>query len=573
LGGFIFADRQRRSADARAADVAAMHRVFDTKGLGLSQTLENDAFELHVFHKHDRSVGNVVRFEGNDFAVSTGTLIYRDQVGTEALRSLYRDFPAPRLLSRCRGHFFALLHKEGQLHAFGDQQGLYHVFSNEDRSLVSSSFLALAKTLGDRELSKPELYEMFFFGATYGRRTLLRDVEMLSPKRLYLLSPDRDVRELEIEDPVWPESAEEQVAAAADSLIHYFARLKPLFGNDICAALSGGYDSRLMLASMRKVGIEPELYVYGSDGDADVRLARTICEGEGLALEHLDKKAFEIRDVDAWTERAREVFYFFDGKGDNAVDSGADLATRRLRSRSANLQLNGGAGEVFRNFWKLPDRSYSVEQFVRARRGTIDTRLLKEDFDDRVFFTSLVQKHLDAIGLDRREPVTRRHLESLYPQLRMRYWMGQNNSANAQNGYALTPLAEPEFTVPSARIPIGRKNLGRFEAAIIQRLDPVLARYPSAYGFDFASEPGPKARLRNWLTLQVPVALRGPIRQAQQRYLSRRELPFYLRGEYRRRLVGDGPLEVSRYIDVDRIRNPDLLRRVLAIEILLTDRF
>jgi asparagine synthase (glutamine-hydrolysing) len=151
--------------------------------------------------------------------------------------------------------------------------------------------------------------------------------------------------------------------------------------------------------------------------------------------------------------------------------------------------------------------------------------------------------------------------------------MGQNNSANNQHGYALTPLAEPIFTIPSARIPLRNKNLGRFEAALIERMDPVLARYPSAYGFDFASQPGLARRLKNELTLRVPVPLRGPLRQIQQRYLSREEWPFYLRGDYFERIFGDRPLEMSRYIDVEGIRNVGLLKRVLAIELLLTDRF
>src|ERR1700750_1216342 len=55
------------------------------------------------------------------------------------------------------------------------------------------------------------------------------------------------------------------------------------------SALPGGCDSRLILALLRRHGISPRVYVYGPPGNKDVELARAIAEGEGFALEVVDK--------------------------------------------------------------------------------------------------------------------------------------------------------------------------------------------------------------------------------------------------------------------------------------------
>ena len=56
----------------------------------------------------------------------------------------------------------------------------------------------------------------------------------------------------------------------------YFAAVAKIFGNRVTSALSGGYDSRLILAMLRRHGVAPHLFVYGNAGDQDVRLATAI---------------------------------------------------------------------------------------------------------------------------------------------------------------------------------------------------------------------------------------------------------------------------------------------------------
>ncbi len=104
--------------------------------------------------------------------------------------------------------------------------------------------------------------------------------------------------------------------------------------------------------------------------------------------------------------------------------------------------------------------------------------------------------------------LSRRDVERLYPAFRCRYWTGRNTSVNNRFGWALTPFIEPATVANAIDVPIAIKNHGRFEAALINAFSPSLARYPSAYGHDFAGDVPLKRRLKDQLTLLRPPLLR-----------------------------------------------------------------
>ena len=72
----------------------------------------------------------------------------------------------------------------------------------------------------------------------------------------------------------------------------------------------------------------------------------------------------------------------------------------------------------------------------------------------------------------------------------------------------MTPLVEPNVVRAALATPLSLKNLGRLEAALIRRVDPKLAAYPSAYGFAFDQAPSMMARFSFALTVLRPPQLR-----------------------------------------------------------------
>ena len=102
---------------------------------------------------------------------------------------------------------------------------------------------------------------------------------------------------------------------------------------------------------MRKTGIDPYLYVYGTDESADVRVAKTVAAGEGIALDHRNRAIRSKMEPDEYRGMLENQYFVCDGMTNVGIfDSGQTLATRLERVSKAKLQLNGGGGEIYRNF-------------------------------------------------------------------------------------------------------------------------------------------------------------------------------------------------------------------------------
>ena len=189
-------------------------------------------------------------------------------------------------------------------------------------------------------------------------------------------------------------------------------------------------------------------------------------------------------------------------------------------------------------------------------------RLLKTEYYER-----LERKLAHQLGCSTNR-MTRLDVERTYPLFRCRFWMARNTSINCRLGYAMTPLVEPAIVRAALSTPLRLKNLGTFEAALIRRIDPKLASYPSAYGLAFDQAPSAKARLAFALTVLRPPQLR------RYSFRIKHRLKRKIRGGYQaseHETVANGAL-----IARTRIRDVALQRRADTLEFvkdrLLLDR-
>ncbi len=257
------------------------------------------------------------------------------------------------------------------------------------------------------------------------------------------------------------------------------------YDGHIDTALSGGYDSRLIVALLFSQKCRPDIHVYGKDSDPDVIVAKRIAEGEGFPLKHIDKATGAKLPVDQAAESIARTFNAFDGApADGIFDNGTDLATRRDRCRTGALMLNGGGGEVFRNFFYLPDRDFTVRDILWSFYSQFDPATATESFDEDAYHARLGEKIKRTIGTTN-DRLTRPEVELVYPLFRCRYWMGRNNAVNSRFGSALTPFIDAALIRQTIRVPLKYKNVGRFEGRLITLASPALAAYPSDYGYAF----------------------------------------------------------------------------------------
>ena len=262
--------------------------IFRKRGLELGKTIVRDGFTLQLFKKVYAAQVHLMEFENNDFICYTGTLIYNRKTGNEALGEFYSDFiSGTDYDQKLTGEYCMIIFTNNKLYLIKEYLDCYPAYTESKRRYYSSSFLNVFYQLENFSISRNELYEFVLLGLNFSSQTFIKEIvdlengvehELLSGKfRKRNFGTGVDLRNY---------TRKESLEIVSNQLKELAGIYKNLYGNSITTALSGGYDSRLIVAMLRSVGITPEIYVYGSNDHMDVKIAKEIAIGEHFDLDH-----------------------------------------------------------------------------------------------------------------------------------------------------------------------------------------------------------------------------------------------------------------------------------------------
>jgi len=587
MGGFLLIRKQDSiRADEFEGRYSDSIGVFDKKGLSLNRRFATPDFSIYVFNKYRSPVENVVQFSNTEFIIATGTCIYNKKIGHDALTELYHDFSEDgRFLTNLLGHYCIIIAKNGKTFLVNDDSGLFRSYASEKKDVISSSFIAVLKALEKRSIASQELYEYIFNGASFGDKTLINEINLIDSSHIWQLSPEFHT----ITKPNNTHGISKRLALSevveemSTSLIDYFDIIQDNFGNDLCSALTGGHDSRLLLALMRKVGIQPQyLYVYDDSRQPTcVSTAMAMANGENLSLDYVNLSKFSDCTSEEYAELLQRKYYVEDGLGhENGIfDNGTGLMARLNRTEKARLHLNGGLGEIFRNFWLLPHNTLTTRAFIESKYD-LNFSACTEYHDRESYIAALSEKIKNAIQTQC-DRLNQRQIAALFPFWVGKYWTSSNNSINNQLSYALTPFGESRFVHKALDIPIRYRNYGIFETALIKFIDPKLAKYPSHYGYNFYDGMSRKTKMKAYIKLHIPIQLKRYARKHfwnadTKRLVFRRQqpvLPFYLTEEYLDRIFNNDILHVAEYVHINQIKDIHTLSRALTAELVISNRY
>lgn len=555
-------------------------RTLETRlaAIGLTlDTVKDGEGECILFERAGNKENSVLaEFPGRGFLLQTGMFSYNGRYGDQARKDYFDDFNprAPQVLGTS-GHFCLVVGKAGTTAVVTDRLGVHKVYHDKTFSVVSNAFIGVAESIGDAQLDAQGCYQYAWNGATFGERTLLRDVATLPPGHAAVLTADGAGTGVSILALPAPDLGEtEATDGSAERLVDLhlergralFRLYREWFGDRINLSFSGGYDSRLLLALLVDAGITPRMFVYGRPGETECRIASLIAEGEGLGFELVDKSDRPIIPVDAYAEYLARDYALFDGwKSDGLFDNGADGPDRAARVRGGLVKMNGGVGEIYRNFFYLPNRRYSPREIVWTFYSRYDPRVCTALFDAGLYEREVAEEIRKAVGAEGGR-LSRGEVELVYPLFRARYWTAREVVMNESFGPSLFPFLEPSLIKGTCDIPISLKSYGIFEGRMIRRLNRRIAAYPSIYGHSFAADPPLAHRAKAQLSYLRPPLLR---RYAYRlRHVGRQPRPYYLQPDYLRAAMDpDFPI-TSRLFRVDAMNDCDLFNRVATIEYL-----
>jgi hypothetical protein len=512
---------------------------------------------------------------GDDLVAVAGTLTYDGLMGRPALEAMLRTVSLPEPdWSRIGGHFVALIRREGRSFLLTDFFAAFQLFHDAELRLFSTSLLTALNALPRVSFDPQGVYEFAFNVVPIGNDTVFSELKTLGPDRVVELGengatlrpasrrlPDR--AELPVEERI--QRSRERLSAVVRAHVGHF-------GSNVFCPLSGGLDSRLLLAALRAEGCCPSIYVYGGPKSPDVRIAKEIGAAQGFEVEWIDKEAWRDVEPDEFPEIVERNFHEYDALPNygELFENGSNGFARNARHQGGAMSASGGCGEIFRNFFYLPDRPFTAAAVAR----TFFARYSKGDvtglFDEKVFLRAVEDKILASLERSGdRSRLPRQLIEQVYPRVRCRALFGREISLESRFGAYLMPFLNQPVVAEAMTLPLWLKNNGRFEAILLNAIDPGLARLPSAYGHDFASPPDRRHRFSEWSTRVRPIALR------QRSYALRRKLgPVadehggLLTPEYIGRVVDlDHPV-MRRYFRVEAITDSGMMRRISNLEYL-----
>jgi len=564
----VFLDGGNEDGERRAA------HSFEQQGFLPATLFKWEGGVLHTWmYPSQREIENCTVQTSTGTACCVGPFWYRGRFGIAALRLLLDEVSMPTQIGETKlcGNFALFLHKDTRSWLMNDALGFVRIYSSHDGCFYSTSWLTALAYEGQAELDEVAAIEYVLLGASYSDRTVARGISTLPLGHALDLTTRR----------TWPRfpagiltgaqtfnSFDNAVATIGAYLQTIFSEIATAFPGRVNAALSGGFDSRLIVAGLLACGERPKLFVYGDSASEDVTIAREIAQTEGIALSVINKNALNqelpLPDVEGLIRSA----LFFDGlPNDGIYDPGADQRTRLEQTADGHLALNGGGGEIFRNFFHLPDRIFCAQDIVRAFYRGFDPAVFRRSDGLASYQDALAVSISRSLGINRpsgNEKLAREQIEMVYPLFRCHHWMGVNNSVAVRLGYNATPLVDLQTMRAACMLPLTWKNAGRFESSLITLLHQTIANHPSVYGFRFSDGPGLRGRWAEWSACRRPVFAR-PIINAIRRRLRKIGVAPNMIAHSRALLPGEWQLDPL--LDLGRLPNNEAFARALAVEI------
>jgi asparagine synthase (glutamine-hydrolysing) len=552
----------------RADEINRLQRAFAELGFAPPEIVKGEGYLLAAYPKFHSRTADLKRYPNGDFGFVCGTCLCEGE-GLADIASLHEGATARAPLSeKIMGQYAAVFKKHGRTEIKLDPFGGYHLFYNLDARIVCSSFYAICSVLHSLTLSHQSACEYVFNGVVSGNDTLFNEVKLApiqativaGPHALEIIRPPRRVTRM-FASRGRDASLRESIAL----LDRYFSAVARSFGDRVRCALSGGYDSRLILAFLRRHGIKPSLYVYGRAGDRDVRLAAEIARRESFPIDAIDKDDRPDIPATEFIETARRNFLATDGYGYAGIfHNGAETEEMARRVLGDAIAIHGGGGEIFRNFFYLPDREYTIQELLWSFYSQFDPAACTAVFDSRSYYRGLERKVMDVLGTDE-SSLPRPAIEWLYHSFRCRAWNGKVDSIADRYGSAGMPYLERSITQHASALPLRWKNHGAYEAELIRRVDGRLAGYPSIYGYDFSGPPPISGRLSDYLTYLRPPWLRRYTYRIRH-FRRSGDWPGYLASRYRNAVLPGGIAISSRLFRVNRVADQLQYARSLSLE-------
>jgi len=507
LGAFVLYKKNE------TIDLAELRKGFEERKFSEPSAFDLGSFKLLLYKK---IVVNAVNFlsQGGNSVFVTGTLVYKQKSYSESLALILEDEINSRLNhNQLIGHFTIIFFIKGKLSVIKDRANSYNVFYDKDKTILSSSFLAVANAC-TKKLSpdKNAITEILITGSLIGPSTVFNEIKKIEEFNCPFFEGVKiefaNANFIALKNSDYNTCINEQIK----TLDGYFEATKELANSvGVDSGLTGGFDSRLLFILGTKHYKSISFHSHWRKvRSLELECAEKICEKQKEPLQVVPV----LHPIDMTEEYLidvlNEAFYFYDGQVRAHCYWTEEYNTLTYRKKvisNNGLGLHGIGGEQYRNEERMIGKwnaknwikydliyKYSGECFLNTN-------------DKEVFYEYYTDKVSKALRIKMKGSVdhltVKRFLNEVYIPA------NRATRTNAENTvmFFLSPFAEYAVAQKAYEV-IPHFGLSTdFQKDMIKTLDPAIAAVESDYGYNFYDGEPFKLKLATIIKEILPKAL------------------------------------------------------------------
>lgn len=481
-------------------------KVFKKKGFSTPRRFTFGDWILLLYRKQLISEPNYQFGEDGSIIICCGTVVYKGLSYHQSLRNMLNDFRNRTFdFNDILGNFCLIFFVDKKIIFLTDRLNVFHIFSDSSFSIFSSSFLALlASSTKPLSLNRMAFYEKISTGYIVGPDTLVSGIIQLTSDT-HLFKQLRGLSFLGYPD---TKHSEQIYFRGYKSCVDYqLANLKQYFLKISSLAeeyppelgISGGYDSRLVLAMSKYLPAQLSLHTHwtknphGQYHDQDKAIVEEMAKLRKLNLNIIKTHSIDLHSEEEINRILSDGLYYYDGRNSHNMGAFNETYTRKYKIqtiRENKLSLNGLGGEIYRNYYFTSRKRLDYMPWYFSHVYYRNARyIFKHKNILYSLYNFIISKMSNRMGINFKKPVSLMDIRRYYSEIRMPDCDGINHNAHNQIAFYLTPFIEYEVVQNAYKATPYIGISGSFQAEMIESANKQLANINSHYGFPLNKEP------------------------------------------------------------------------------------
>ena len=490
--------------------------LFAEMGFSTPTFFEFGSWGIYTYSKMVDAFPNFVSI--NDCTlISAGTPVYKGLTYADSHTAILQDLLSDSFdFDQLIGQYTILFCHGDNIEILCDPLGSKHLFTDKAYSMISSHMLPICQCFdGDLHINRKAFYEKFLTGIIMPPNTLFDEIVQIDKKTAEHISQDnagiRFIRTAGMQQPVSnAKGFDESIAEQADTLHRYFEQLCNPGKDGIDIGLSGGYDSRLVLACLHKFH-KGKIHLHSHSTEnvhqKDLTIAKQMADYIGTPLHTVATK--KLKNSDHIDDVLHRSILYFDGRSSFSIGGCGEVYTASYRKESTEgtqFTLTGVGGELYRNVFDIGYRNIRFDHFLEKKvfsqsfRKAIPNELYDELKKD------IINSVSERLDIDQNNKQSKMVAHRYYCEIMMPD--GQGNALDAYNQVSccIAPFLEPKIISKGyTAIPFHHSG-GEYEGQLINHIDSGLSALPSSYGYPIRKRPM-KAKIKEGIRTYIPSSI------------------------------------------------------------------